>query len=52
MKRAAPAVAAKEEFEKELATDSLDANILDYCSLDPQVPPPRIGPLMSAWNLA
>lgn len=30
------AVAAK-EFEKELATSSMDSNILDYCSLDPQV---------------
>lgn len=29
--------AAKEEFEAELATDSMDTNILDYCSLDPQV---------------
>lgn len=27
---------AKEEFEKELATESMDMNILDYCSLDPQ----------------
>jgi hypothetical protein len=27
---------AKEEFESELATDSMDSNILDYCSLDPQ----------------
>lgn len=25
---------AKEEFEAELATDSMDSNILDYCSLD------------------
>ncbi len=28
----------KEDFEKELALESLDSNILDYCSLDPQVP--------------
>jgi hypothetical protein len=27
---------AKEEFEREVATESLDMNILDYCSLDPQ----------------
>jgi hypothetical protein len=34
----APCIAAaKEEFEAELATESMDSNILDYCSLDPQV---------------
>lgn len=27
---------AKKEFEAELATDSMDSNILDYCSLNPE----------------
>lgn len=33
---------AKEEFEAELATESMDSNILDYCSLDPQGKRPTV----------
>lgn len=42
------ACAAKEEFEQELATDSMDSNILDYCSLDQKVTPTMLPPCACA----